>query len=60
MWMARRFDYGCVRINTHVPLVAKIVAQRCLALRSSCGKDLSMYGLEDYTRVKHVMTSLDA
>ena len=45
-------DFGRVWINTHIPLVAD-AAPRLQVLRSR--KDLSMYVLEDYTRIKHVM-----
>ena len=57
MRMARRLDFGCVWINTHIPLVAEMPHGGFK--HSGHGKDLSMYGLEDYTRIKHVMTSLD-
>ena len=49
----RRLDFGCVWINTHIPLVGEMPHGRFK--HSGYGKDLSMYGLEDYTRVKHVM-----
>jgi betaine-aldehyde dehydrogenase len=57
MRMARRLDFGCVWINTHIPLVAEMPHGGFK--KSGYGKDLSMYGFEDYTRVKHVMSSLD-
>ena len=57
MRMAKRLDFGCVWINTHIPLVAEMPHGGFK--KSGYGKDLSMYALEDYTRVKHVMTSLD-
>jgi betaine-aldehyde dehydrogenase len=57
MRMARRLDFGCVWINTHIPLVAEMPHGGFK--RSGYGKDLSMYGFEDYTRVKHVMSALD-
>jgi betaine-aldehyde dehydrogenase len=56
MRMARSLDFGCVWINTHIPLVAEMPHGGFK--HSGYGKDLSMYGFEDYTRVKHVMTSL--
>jgi betaine-aldehyde dehydrogenase len=56
MRMAKRLDFGCVWINTHIPLVAEMPHGGFK--RSGHGKDLSMYALEDYTRVKHVMTNL--
>ena len=58
MRMARRLDFGCVWINTHIPLVAEMPHGGFK--HSGYGKDLSMYGLEDYTRVKHVMSNIEA
>ncbi len=57
MRMAKRLDFGCVWINTHIPLVAEMPHGGFK--HSGYGKDLSQYGFEDYTRVKHVMVSLD-
>ncbi len=57
MRMSKRLDFGCVWINTHIPLVAEMPHGGFK--HSGYGKDLSAYGFEDYTRVKHVMTSLD-
>ena len=54
--MAKRLDFGCVWINTHIPIVAEMPHGGFK--RSGYGKDLSMYGFEDYTRIKHVMASL--
>ena len=54
MRMARGLDFGCVWINTHIPLVAEMPHGGFG--RSGYGKDLSLYSLEDYTRVKHVMS----
>jgi len=51
--MAARLDFGCVWVNTHIPLVAEMPHGGFK--HSGYGKDLSMYGLEDYTRIKHVM-----
>ncbi len=58
MRMARRLDFGCVWINTHIPIVAEMPHGGFK--QSGYGKDLSMYSLEDYTRVKHVMTNIEA
>jgi betaine-aldehyde dehydrogenase len=58
MRMARRLDFGCVWINTHIPLVAEMPHGGFK--HSGQGKDLSMYGFEDYTRVKHVMSNIEA
>ncbi len=54
MRMARGLDFGCVWINTHIPLVAEMPHGGFK--HSGYGKDLSMYGFEDYTRIKHVMS----
>jgi betaine-aldehyde dehydrogenase len=51
--MAMRIDAGCVWVNTHIPLVAEMPHGGFK--HSGYGKDLSMYGFEDYTRIKHVM-----
>ncbi|MDQ3628569.1 MAG: gamma-aminobutyraldehyde dehydrogenase [Actinomycetota bacterium] len=58
MRMARRLDFGCVWINTHIPIVAEMPHGGFK--HSGYGKDLSMYGFEDYTRIKHVMSNLHA
>lgn len=58
MRVSRRLDFGCVWINTHIPLVAEMPHGGFK--HSGHGKDLSMYGFEDYTRIKHVMTNLEA
>jgi betaine-aldehyde dehydrogenase len=55
--VSRRLDFGCVWINTHIPLVAEMPHGGFK--HSGYGKDLSMYGLEDYTRIKHVMSSFE-
>ena len=54
MRMARRLDFGAVWINTHIPIVAEMPHGGFK--HSGYGKDLSMYGFEDYTRLKHVMS----
>ncbi|GAA2295894.1 MULTISPECIES: gamma-aminobutyraldehyde dehydrogenase [Streptomyces] len=56
MRMSKALDFGCVWINTHIPLVAEMPHGGFK--KSGYGKDLSAYGFEDYTRIKHVMTSL--
>ncbi|MET9556961.1 gamma-aminobutyraldehyde dehydrogenase [Streptomyces sp. NPDC006645] len=58
MRMSKNLDFGCVWINTHIPLVAEMPHGGFK--KSGYGKDLSAYGFDDYTRIKHVMTSLDA
>jgi betaine-aldehyde dehydrogenase len=57
MRMAKGLDFGCVWINTHIPLVAEMPHGGFK--HSGYGKDLSMYGLEDYTRIKHVMSHIE-
>ncbi|MCH9640430.1 MAG: gamma-aminobutyraldehyde dehydrogenase [Actinomycetia bacterium] len=51
--VSNALDFGCVWINTHIPLVAEMPHGGYKS--SGHGKDLSMYGFEDYTRIKHVM-----
>jgi len=53
--VSRRLDFGCVWINTHIPVVAEMPHGGFK--HSGTGKDLSMYGFEDYTRIKHVMSA---
>ena len=57
MRMARNLDFGCVWINTHIPLVAEMPHGGYK--KSGYGKDLSAYALDDYTRIKHVMANID-
>ena len=54
MRMAKALDFGCVWINTHIPIVAEMPHGGFK--HSGYGKDLSSYGFEDYTRIKHVMS----
>ncbi len=56
MRMSRRLDFGCVWINTHIPLVAEMPHGGFKM--SGYGKDLSGYALDDYTRIKHVMSAI--
>lgn len=57
MRMSRDLEFGCVWINTHLPLVSEMPHGGFK--HSGYGKDLSMYGLEDYTRIKHVMSAVE-
>ncbi|HWS46679.1 MAG TPA: aminobutyraldehyde dehydrogenase [Acidimicrobiia bacterium] len=57
MRLSAALDFGCVWINTHIPLVAEMPHGGFK--RSGYGKDLSMYALDDYTRVKHVMSAVE-
>jgi len=54
MRFAKNLDFGCVWINTHIPLVAEMPHGGFK--HSGYGKDLSGYGFDDYTRIKHVMS----
>jgi betaine-aldehyde dehydrogenase len=57
MRMTRRLDFGCVWVNTHIPFVSEMPHGGFK--HSGHGKDLSIYSLEDYTRVKHVMHNIE-
>jgi len=54
MRFAKKLDFGAVWINCHIPLVAEMPHGGFK--HSGYGKDLSSYGFEDYTRIKHVMS----
>jgi betaine-aldehyde dehydrogenase len=54
MRMSKRLDFGCVWINTHIPFLSEMPHGGFKY--SGHGKDLSAYSLEDYTRIKHVMS----
>ncbi|WP_030441547.1 gamma-aminobutyraldehyde dehydrogenase [Actinoplanes subtropicus] len=56
MRVSRRLDFGAVWINTHLPFVSEMPHGGYG--HSGYGKDLSMYGFEEYTRIKHVMSNL--
>lgn len=56
MRMSKALDFGVVWINTHIPFVSEMPHGGFK--HSGYGKDLSMYGFEDYTRIKHVMSAL--
>ena len=58
MRMAKRLDFGCVWINAHIPLVAEMPHGGFKM--SGYGKDLSGYAIDDYTRIKHVMSNIEA
>ncbi|NYH77476.1 betaine-aldehyde dehydrogenase [Actinopolyspora biskrensis] len=53
MRASSELDYGCVWVNTHLPLPAEMPHGGFK--QSGFGKDLSLYGLDEYTRIKHVM-----
>ncbi len=58
MRFTRDLDFGCVWVNTHIPLVAEMPHGGFK--NSGYGKDLSAYGFEDYTRIKHVMHNIES
>ena len=58
MRAARQLDFGAVWINTHIPFVSEMPHGGFK--HSGYGKDLSGYGFDDYTRVKHVMSNIEA
>ena len=53
---ARKLQFGTVWINTHIPLVSEMPHGGYK--QSGYGKDLSMYSVEDYTQIKHVMAAI--
>jgi betaine-aldehyde dehydrogenase len=55
--LSRQLDFGAVWINDHITISAELPHGGFK--HSGHGKDLSMYALEDYTRVKHVMVNLE-
>ncbi|MBX7269011.1 gamma-aminobutyraldehyde dehydrogenase [Micromonospora sp. Llam7] len=57
MRMTRRLDFGCVWVNTHIPFISEMPHGGFK--HSGHGKDLSVYSLEDYTRIKHVMHNIE-
>ncbi|MFD6815721.1 gamma-aminobutyraldehyde dehydrogenase [Microbacterium sp. NPDC060132] len=57
MRFSRDLDFGCVWINTHLPFVSDMPHGGFK--HSGYGKDLSQYGFDDYTRLKHVMSAID-
>ena len=57
MRMSKALDFGVVWINTHIPFVSEMPQGGFK--HSGYGKDLSAYGFEDYTRIKHVMTNIN-
>ena len=56
--VSRALDFGVVWINTHLPFVSEMPHGGFK--HSGYGKDLSMFGFEDYTRIKHVMSAFEA
>jgi betaine-aldehyde dehydrogenase len=58
MRFTRDLDFGCVWVNTHIPMVSEMPHGGFK--KSGYGKDLSVYGFEDYTRIKHVMHNLQS
>ncbi|MFC5181129.1 gamma-aminobutyraldehyde dehydrogenase [Actinomadura harenae] len=58
MRMTKALDFGAVWVNTHIPFVSEMPHGGFK--HSGYGKDMSMYGVEDYTRIKHVMHYIGA
>jgi betaine-aldehyde dehydrogenase len=56
MRVANALRFGCVWVNDHIPLASEMPHGGYK--QSGYGKDLSMYALEDYTEVKHVMVNI--
>ena len=54
--LVSKLDFGTVWINDHLPLVSEMPHGGYK--QSGYGKDMSMYALEDYTQVKHVMARI--
>jgi len=54
---SRKLQFGTVWINDHIPLVSEMPHGGYK--QSGYGKDLSVYSLEDYTNIKHVMAKID-
>jgi betaine-aldehyde dehydrogenase len=57
MRVANALRFGCVWVNDHIPIVAEMPHGGYK--QSGYGKDLSMYSVEDYTNVKHVMLNIE-
>ncbi|MGH2540750.1 MAG: gamma-aminobutyraldehyde dehydrogenase [Actinomycetota bacterium] len=57
MRMSRKLQFGTVWVNTHIPLTPEMPHGGYK--QSGHGKDMSIYSIEDYTNIKHVMISLD-
>jgi len=53
---ARLLEFGCVWINDHIPFASEMPHGGFK--ESGYGKDMSVYSLEDYTQIKHVMANL--
>jgi betaine-aldehyde dehydrogenase len=56
MRVARALEFGCVWINDHLPITSEMPHGGYK--QSGYGKDLSLYSLEDYTQIKHVMVNI--
>ncbi len=57
MATAAKLQYGCAWVNTHFMLVSEMPHGGYKS--SGYGKDMSVYALEDYTNVKHVMVKIN-
>ena len=54
---SRKLQFGTVWINDHIPLVAEMPHGGFK--QSGYGKDMSLYSIEEYTKIKHVMAKID-
>lgn len=54
--LSRDLDFGCIWLNDHIPFISEM-PHGGFGGHSGAGKDLSMYGFEEYTRIKHVMST---
>jgi betaine-aldehyde dehydrogenase len=54
--VSKALQFGCVWVNDHIPIVSEMPHGGYK--QSGYGKDLSMYGLEDYMQIKHVMANI--
>jgi betaine-aldehyde dehydrogenase len=53
---AREIQAGCVWVNDHIPIISEMPHGGYKA--SGFGKDMSVYSLEEYTNIKHVMSDI--
>jgi 1-pyrroline dehydrogenase len=54
---ARKLQFGTVWVNDHIPIVSEMPHGGFK--QSGYGKDMSIYSIEDYTQIKHVMAKID-
>ena len=56
MRVAKALKFGAVWINDHITIASEMPHGGYK--ESGYGKDMSIYGVEDYTQIKHVMVNL--